>query len=62
MVEPPEFDDLLREFAEYSPKMKIDVPLKWQLGDTPYDALTYVLVFVGLITTEWYLRKKWGMV
>ncbi len=62
MVEPAEFGQLLEEFAAVAPQMEIEVPLKWQLGDTWYDALGFVLLFVGLISTEWWLRKKWGLV
>ena len=52
----------MKELAELSPKMNIEVPIKWQLGDTWYDALIYVLLFAGLLTYEWWLRKKWGLV
>lgn len=62
LVEPEALSAVLKELAERSPKMKIDVPLKWQLGDTWYDALVYVLMFAALITWEWWLRKKWGLV
>ena len=53
---------VLDELAERSPKMNIDVPTKWQLGDTFWDALTFVLLFAGLLSYEWWLRKKWGLV
>ena len=53
---------VLDELAERSPKMNIDVPTKWQLGDTFADALAFVLLFAGLLSYEWWLRKKWGLV
>ena len=62
MIDPEAFPAVLKELAKQSPKMSIDVPLKWQLGDTWYDALIYLLMFAGLLTWEWWLRKKWGLV
>ena len=62
MVEPEAFPVVLDELAELSPKMNIDVPTKWQLGDTFFDALTFVLLFAGLLSYEWWLRKKWGLI
>ena len=53
---------VLDELAARSPKMNIDVPTKWQLGDTFGDALAFVLLFAGLLSYEWWLRKKWGLV
>ena len=62
MVEPDGLSAVLDELVEMSPKMQVEVPLKWQLGDTWWDALIFVLLFAGLLTWEWWLRKKWGMV
>ena len=62
MVEPEAFPVVLDELAELSPKMNIDVPTKWQLGDTFFDALSFVLLFAGLLSYEWWLRKKWGLI
>ena len=62
MIDPGALPEVLKELAELSPKMNIEVPIKWQLGDTWYDALIYVLLFAGLLTYEWWLRKKWGLV
>ena len=33
-----------------------------KLADTPFDAWGYFLCLVGLLSLEWFLRKKWGMV
>ncbi len=62
MIEPADLPGVLDDLSELAPKMKVDVPLKWQLGDTWYDALVFILIFASLITVEWWLRKKWGMV
>ena len=42
--------------------MESEVQTKWQLADTAPDAWALLLLFVGLLTTEWILRKKWGLV
>ena len=62
MIAPDDLSRVLDELISGSPKMQIEVPLKWQLGDTWYDASIFVLLFAGLLTWEWWLRKKWGMV
>ncbi len=62
LVEPDAVPALLDELVELAPQIQIDVPLKWQLGDTWYDALIFVLLFAGFLTYEWWLRKKWGLV
>ncbi len=59
---PEQVPDLLDELIENPPMTKIEIPLKWQLGETFPDAAGFLLVFVGLLTTEWLLRKKWGLV
>ena len=35
---------------------------KWQLASTPTDAWLFFVVFVALLGTDWFLRKKWGLV
>ncbi len=62
MIAPDDLPATLNELAELAPTLEIDVPLQWQLGDTWYDALLYVLAFTGLLATEWWLRKKWNLV
>ncbi len=62
LISPADLPAALDEFAELVPNLEIDVPLQWQIGDTLADSLVYVLLFAGLLTIEWWLRKKWGMV
>lgn len=62
LLQPEEFGDLLEQIATQTPDMKIEIPSKWQLGNTLNDALVFLLLFVGSLTTEWFLRKRWGLV
>ena len=62
MITAEELPATLEAIADLAPRLEIDIPLQWQLGDTRTDALVYVLLFAGLLSVEWWLRKKWGMV
>lgn len=62
VYQPEEFESLLNEILRLAPENKIEIPKRWRLADTWQDALAFVLLFVGLLTVEWFLRKKWGLV
>jgi hypothetical protein len=62
MVAPEQLPALLEEIRDRPPAMDIEVQTKWQLADTPHDAWGLFLLFVALLTAEWFLRKKWGLV
>ncbi len=55
---PEELPDLLRRIQEKPPELEVETLVK----QTPWDTWPFFLIFVGLISTEWYLRKKWGLV
>jgi uncharacterized membrane protein len=57
-LEAEELPDLLKRLAEKPPEMKEEVVAKI----TYWDTWSFFLIFVGLIGTEWYLRKRWGLV
>jgi len=59
---PEQLPALLRQIKEKPPEMEIEIQTKWQLGDTWKDAWLFLLLLVGLLTVEWFLRKKWGFV
>ncbi len=61
-VAPEELADLLLEIKRRPPDLKIEIPRRWQLGDNTFDAWILFLCVVGLLTAEWALRKKWGLV
>ena len=62
VVAPEQLPSLLEEIRDRPPELEIEVQTKWQLADTASDAWALLLLFVGLLTTEWFLRKKWGLV
>jgi uncharacterized membrane protein len=61
VIQPEELSQLLDDLRNNPPET-IEVPLKWRLGETAVDAAAFLLLFVGLLTAEWLLRKKWGLV
>ena len=62
VVLPEDLPDLLKELKGRPVATSIQQRSKWQLADTTWDASSYFLILVGLLVTEWFLRKKWGMV
>jgi uncharacterized membrane protein len=62
LVAPEQVPGLLEQLRDQPPEMDIEIQTKWQLADTPRDAWSLLLLLVGLLTAEWTLRKKWGMV
>lgn len=55
---PEELPDLLERIREQPQEMLIETQTKL----TPWDTWPFFALFVGLISFEWYLRKKWGLV
>jgi hypothetical protein len=55
---PEELPELLKRLAEKPPEVKQEVIAKV----TYWDTWPFFLIFVGLIGTEWFLRKRWGLV
>jgi hypothetical protein len=53
-----ELPDLLKRLAEKPPELKEEVVARI----TYWDSWPFFLTFVGLLGTEWYLRKRWGLV
>ena len=61
VVLPEDFASLLESLRDNPPE-SIEVPLKWQLGQTWWDGAIYLAFFTALLMLEWVLRKKWGLV
>ncbi|MEX0978459.1 MAG: hypothetical protein WDZ48_06390, partial [Pirellulales bacterium] len=55
---PEELPQLLTRIRDQPQEMTIETQIKL----TPWDTWPFFLLFVGLISVEWYLRKKWGLV
>ncbi len=55
---PEELPDLLKRMAEQPPEMEVEAQVK----HTPWDTWPFFLLFVSVISVEWYLRKRWGLV
>jgi hypothetical protein len=53
-----ELPDLLKRLAEQPLELKEEVVSRI----TYWDTWPFFLTFVGLLGTEWYLRKRWGLV
>lgn len=53
---------LLRRIRQQPPKMEVEVQQRWQLGDTGADAWLFLIAFVAILSGEWFLRKRWGLV
>jgi uncharacterized membrane protein len=53
-----ELPDLLKQLAAKPPELKEEVIAQV----TYWDTWPFFLIFVGLLGTEWYLRKRWGLV
>jgi hypothetical protein len=54
---PEELPTLLKNIHEKPLESQVETIVK----HTPWDTWPFFLIFIGLISTEWYLRKKWGL-
>ena len=61
-IGPEQLSELLDDYIENPPMTKIEIPLKWKLGDTFPSAALFLCAFVALLGIEWLLRKNWGLV
>ncbi len=62
LIAPEQVPALFEQLRDQPPEMDIEIQTKWQLADAPRDAWGLLLLLVSLLTVEWALRKKWGMV
>jgi hypothetical protein len=62
LISPEELPKLMRDIKDRRHESEIEVQSKWQLGDTSLDAWLFLIALVGVLTAEWVVRKKWGLV
>ena len=60
-VVPEELPKLLAEIAS-RPQEYDERQTKWRLGSTAGDAWLFFMLLTAVLTGEWWLRKKWGLV
>jgi hypothetical protein len=62
LVEPTRLTAHIEDWLSQPAELTIKVPQKWLLGETFWDGLLFLSLFVGVLGSEWYLRKRWGLV
>ncbi len=62
LVAPEQVPALIKSLRDQPPELKIEMETKWQLGGSPLDAWLFFLGIVTLLGSEWFLRKRWGLV
>ena len=60
-VAPEELPKLLADLANRPPDYEVR-QTRWKLAGTSADAWTFFLIATALLTTEWFFRKRWGLV
>jgi hypothetical protein len=55
---PEQLPDLIRRLAQSTEELEVEIEAK----ETFWDKWPFLLALVGLMGTEWYLRKRWGLV
>jgi uncharacterized membrane protein len=61
-VLPEQLGDLLDQLASESESLDVYTPQRWQLGQTATDSAIFLGLFVLCLATEWFFRKRWGLV
>ncbi len=62
LLAPEQLPEACRELAARRQENRMEYEQRWQLGDTTWDAALFMLLVVGLLSVEWYLRKRWSLV
>lgn len=60
-IAPEELPTLLRELSQRAIEYEVR-QTRWKLGSTPRDAWLVLLTLAGLLASEWFFRKRWGLV
>ncbi|MEZ6095313.1 MAG: glutamine amidotransferase [Pirellulaceae bacterium] len=62
VIQPNEVKSYLESLLNSVPELDLEIPQRWQLGSTLGDGAAFLALFVLVMGTEWYLRKRWGLV
>ncbi|QDU73349.1 hypothetical protein Pan97_03190 [Bremerella volcania] len=59
---PEELPQLLDQIKNRPPETEVEVQTKWTWPESSRDSWINLLLIIGLLGWEWYLRKRWSMV
>jgi len=58
---PEDLAAVLKELGQRAMEYEVR-QTRWKLGATAWDAWLVLLLLAALLTSEWFLRKRWGLV
>jgi uncharacterized membrane protein len=62
LVSPDEWEEIIEWLSERRREASTDVIRSHRLGDGPLESWLLFLLLVGLLCTQWWLRKRWQLV
>ena len=62
LITPQSLVERLASWEEEPPEVSEPTLERWTLGEHGPDAWLFLLMLVGLLTIEWVLRRRWGLV
>ena len=62
VVTPEELPEALQKIIDKASQEQVEVQISWQLGATTSSAWFLLTLISLLFTSDWVLRKKWGLV
>ena len=61
LVTPPQLKETLATWIDHPPPVEEPILERWTLGEKPLDAWVFLILFAGLLSLEWVLRRRWGL-
>ena len=58
---PENIDELITKIKERRTLAETPVVEKFRLGDGPFTAWLLFGIFAGALSSEWFLRRQWGL-
>jgi uncharacterized membrane protein len=59
--EPAEIDELIEKIGNLEQQAAVPVVARYRLGDGPLSGSVLLALLLGVLSTEWWLRKKWQL-